>query len=302
MKWILSLLLIFIVIPACLYHALNREHIDINEFRLDSGYEEIRLRDGVTSYKDIGDKNNKVIVLVHGATFGSLAYEEYVNVFLENNYRVITYDQYGRGYSDRVNNNVSIELMENQLKELIEHCEVKDVILYGVSFGAAVVAKYASNNLENVSFIGYQVPLIDSANVPLLSIVKVPLYGDLLSRALLLPGVLERIEEYEDLMSKKLINHYIGQFKVKGTENFFKKFFLGNAMGNRIEDHNVIGSNFIPSYFAYAEDDIEIDSKLVEEAIKNYHNPVVKKYSGGHFFSSGIERKIAQEFIDNIQK
>ena len=302
MKWILSLLLIFIVIPACLYHALNREHIDINEFRLDSGYEEIRLRDGVTSYKDIGDKNNKVIVLVHGATFGSLAYEEYVNVFLENNYRVITYDQYGRGYSDRVNNNVSIELMENQLKELIEHCEVEDVILYGVSFGAAVVAKYASNNLENVSFIGYQVPLIDSANVPLLSIVKVPLYGDLLSRALLLPGVLERIEEYEDLMSKKLINHYIGQFKVKGTENFFKKFFLGNAMGNRIEDHNVIGSNFIPSYFAYAEDDTEIDSKLVEEAIKNYHNPVVKKYSGGHFFSSGIERKIAQEFIDNIQK
>ena len=215
MKWILSLLLIFIVIPACLYLALNREHIDINEFRLDSGYEEIRLRDGVTSYKDIGDKNNKVIVLVHGATFGSLAYEEYVNVFLENNYRVITYDQYGRGYSDRVNNNVSIELMENQLKELIEHCEVEDVILYGVSFGAAVVAKYASNNLENVSFIGYQVPLIDSANVPLLSIVKVPLYGDLLSRALLLPGVLVRIEEYEDLISKKLISQYIGQFKSK---------------------------------------------------------------------------------------
>ena len=302
MKWILSLLLIFIVIPACLYLALNREHIDINEFRLDSGYEEVRLSDGVTSYKDIGDKNNKVIVLVHGATFGSLAYEEYVNVFIENNYRVITYDQYGRGYSDRVNNNVSIELMENQLKELIEHCEAKDVILYGVSFGAAVVAKYASNNQENVSFIGYQVPLIDSANVPLLSIIKVPLYGDLLSRALLVPGVLERIEEYEDLMSKKLIDHYIGQFKVKGTENFFKKFFIGNAMGNRLNDHKIIGNNFTPSYFAYAEDDTEIDSQLVEEAIKNYNNPIVKKYSGGHFFSTGIERKVAQEFIDNIQK
>ena len=302
MKRVLLLISILIVIPGCLYLALNRENIDINEFRLNSGYEEVKLSDGITSYKDIGDKNNKVIVLVHGATFGSLAYEEYVNVFIENNYRVITYDQYGRGYSDRIHSDVSIELMEKQLKELIEHCEVEDVILYGVSFGAAVVAKYASNNLENVSFIGYQVPLIDSANVPLLSIVKVPLYGDLLSRALLLPGVLERIEEYEDLMSKKLINHYIGQFKVKGTENFFKKFFLGNAMGNRIEDHNVIGSNFIPSYFAYAEDDTEIDSKLVEEAIKNYHNPVVKKYSGGHFFSSGIERKIAQEFIDNIQK
>ena len=302
MKKALFLLFIFIAIPACLYFALDRENIDINEFRLNSGYQEVKLSDGITSYKDIGEKNNKVIVLVHGATFGSLAYEEYVNVFLENNYRVITYDQYGRGYSDRVLSNVSIELMERQLKELIEHCEVEDVILYGVSFGAAVVAKYASNNKENISFIGYQVPVINSANVPLLSIVKIPLYGDLLSRGFLVPSVLKRIEEYEDLMSKKLIDHYIGQFEVKGTEKFFKQFFLGNAMGDRLNDHNIIGSNSIPSYFAYAEDDIEIDSQLVEEAIKNYNNPIVKKYSGGHFFSSGIERKVAQEFIDNIKK
>ena len=182
MKRIFFLLSIFILIPVCLYLALDRENIDINEFRLNSGYEEVRLSDGITSYKDIGDKNNKVIVLVHGATFGSLAYEEYVNVFIKNNYRVITYDQYGRGYSDRINSNVSIELMERQLKELIEHCEVEDVILYGVSFGAAVVAKYAANNPENISFIGYQVPLINSANIPLLSIVKIPLYGDLLIR------------------------------------------------------------------------------------------------------------------------
>ena len=302
MKKALFLLFVFVTIPAFLYFALDRESIDINEFRLNSGYQEVKLSEGITSYKDIGDKNNKVIVLVHGATFGSLAYEEYVNVFLENNYRVITYDQYGRGYSDRVLSNVSIELMERQLKELIEHCEVEDVILYGVSFGAAVVAKYASNNKENISFIGYQVPVINSANVPLLSIVKIPLYGDLLSRGFLVPSVLKRIEEYEDLMSKKLIDHYIGQFEVKGTEKFFKQFFLGNAMGDRLNDHNIIGSNSIPSYFAYAEDDIEIDSQLVEEAIKNYNNPIVKKYSGGHFFSSGIERKVAQEFIDSIKK
>ena len=301
MKRIFFLLSIFILIPVCLYLALDRENIDINEFRLDSGYEEVRLSDGITSYKDIGDKNNKVIVLVHGATFGSLAYEEYVNVFIKNNYRVITYDQYGRGYSDRINSNVSIELMERQLKELIEHCKVEDVILYGVSFGAAVVAKYSANNPENISFIGYQVPLINSANIPLLSIVKIPLYGDLLIRGFLVPGVLKRIEEYEDLMSKKLLDHYIGQFNLKGTEKFFKKFFLGNAMGDRLKDHIIIGDKSIPSYFAYAEDDIEIDSRLVEEVIKKYNNPIVKKYTGGHFFSSGIERELAQEFIDSIR-
>ena len=116
MKKILWLLFIFLFIPVFLYFAFDRENIDINEFRLNSGYQEVKLTEGVTSFKDLGDKNNEVIVLVHGATFGSLAYEEYVNVFLENNYRVITYDQYGRGYSDRVDTHISIELMENSLK------------------------------------------------------------------------------------------------------------------------------------------------------------------------------------------
>ncbi|MAG46423.1 MAG: hypothetical protein CMD93_02975 [Gammaproteobacteria bacterium] len=302
MKKVFFLLSIFILIPVCLYLALNKENIDINEFRLNSGYEEVKLSDGITSYKDIGGKNNKVIVLVHGATFGSLAYEEYVDVFVENNYRVITYDQYGRGYSDRIHNDVSIELMERQLKELIDYCGVGDIILYGVSFGAAVVAKYAANNPEKISFVGYQVPLINSANIPMLSIANIPLYGDLLIRGFLVPGILKRIEGYEDLMSKKLLDHYIGQFSVKGTEKFFKKFFLGNAMGDRLKDHSIIGDKSILSYFAYAEDDIEIDSRLVEEAIKKYNNPIVKKYTGGHFFSSGIERELAQEFIDSIDE
>ena len=59
------------------------------------------------------------------------------------------------------------------------------------------------------------------------------------------------------------MDHYLDQFKVEGTEKFFKEFFIGNAMGNRMDNHNVIGNNDIPSYFAYAEDDLEIDSLLV---------------------------------------
>ena len=115
MKRVFFLLSIFILIPVCLYLALDREYIDINEFRLNSGYEEVRLSDGITSYKDIGDKNNKVIVLVHGATFGSLAYEEYVNVFIKNNYRVIavTRSIHRKGYQIKTQANYGyLELEE----------------------------------------------------------------------------------------------------------------------------------------------------------------------------------------------
>ena len=67
MKKVLCLLFIFLFIPVFLYFSLDRENVDINEFRLNSGYQELKLTEGVTSYKDLGDKNNRVIVLVHGA-------------------------------------------------------------------------------------------------------------------------------------------------------------------------------------------------------------------------------------------
>ena len=161
----------------------------------------MQLSDGMTAYKDIGKKSDKAIVLIHGATFGSLAYEEYLDVFVSNNYRVIIYDQYGRGYSDRLTKDISIELMERQLSELIEYCEIENVILYGVSFGAAVAARYAATNIDKIDFIGYQVPLINSAEVPLLWLVRIPLYGNLLSRALCVPNSINRFRDYEDLIS-----------------------------------------------------------------------------------------------------
>ena len=73
-------------------------------------------------------------------------------------------------------------------------------------------------------------------------------------------------------------------------------------MGNRMDNHNVIGNNDIPSYFAYAEDDLEINPLLVKQAIEKYNNPTVKKYLGGHFFSSGIEKQVAQDFIYSLEK
>ena len=35
--------------------------------------------------------------------------------------------------------------------------------------------------------------------------------------------------------------------------------------------------------------------------LKNTITQQLKKYSGGHFFSTGIEREVAQEFIDSMK-
>ena len=82
MKKIIYVFFIFVLIPACLYIALNRENLDVKDFRINSGYMEVMLSDGITAYKDIGSKDSKVFILVQWATFVLLAYGGYVFVFL----------------------------------------------------------------------------------------------------------------------------------------------------------------------------------------------------------------------------
>ena len=80
----------------------NRETITATEFREDSVYDTAVLSDGTTAFRDLGPREAPVLVIIHGATLGSVAYEEYYEPFLQGGYRVVAYDEYGRGFSDRI--------------------------------------------------------------------------------------------------------------------------------------------------------------------------------------------------------
>ncbi|MEG0250165.1 MAG: alpha/beta hydrolase [Peptostreptococcus sp.] len=91
-------------------------------------------------YEDFGKKEDKAIIFLHA--WGSDHNDfKYASENLEG-YRRIIYDHRGFGQSDKPNENMSLRHLANDLKELIEYLELKDVVLVGYSMGACVVYKY----------------------------------------------------------------------------------------------------------------------------------------------------------------
>jgi len=281
------------------YMASNREVITAEVFRDGSGYDTVALTDGVTAYKDMGPAEAQPLVIVHGATLGSVAYEAYYQPFLDAGYRVIAYDQYGRGFSDRPDAPLSIDLVRVQLLELLDHLGIDQANLYGVSFGGAVIARFAAAHPDRVSALGFQVPLIASPQNALLRIASLPVVQPVVGRLMLVPAIVERGESFgtESEEQRRVVDHFKTQFTVEGTQRMLMSMLTGDAMSSRLEDHAAIAEAGIPVQFVYATDDPEISPESVEAAISNYAAPDIHTYTGGHFFSATKQDELAAKLV-----
>lgn len=287
------------------YLAADRETMNAEKFRDGSGYEPAVLSHGSTAFRTYGPASAPAIILVHGATLGSMTYQDYAAPFVAAGFRVVLYDQYGRGFSDRPRAPFSIDLMRAQLAELMDHLEIERAHLYGVSLGGAIVTRFAAAHPDRVQTLGLQVPLIGGANVSRnVLLARLPLVGPLLARFYAIPAIIERGESFspETEAGRALMTHFKGQFAVEGTERMMTQMLSGDALSDRMDDHRLIAAAGIPVHFAYAEDDPEIPVAQVKAAIAVYDNADAHEFTGGHFFSYGRAEELAALYTGFIEK
>ena len=66
-------------------------------------------------------KNGQIIVMVHGFSTPSFVWNGLLNGLLKKGYRILVYDHYGRGFSERPRTKYSLDFYVETLKELIFH-------------------------------------------------------------------------------------------------------------------------------------------------------------------------------------
>ncbi|MCH1541820.1 MAG: alpha/beta hydrolase [Alphaproteobacteria bacterium] len=287
---VLIVLAALAVLLTLAYIRADRETLSAAEFRADSGYQTATLSDGVTAYMDYGPKDAPPIIIVHGGTLGSMAYQGYVPPLVKDGWRVIIYDQYGRGFSDRPIAPLSIDMLGTQLLELLDYLNIDRAHLFGVSMGGAVIARFGATHGARVRALAYQVPVIGGVSVtPALIATRLPIIGKVLARLVGVPAIIARGESFgtESEEARLVVAHFKDQFAVKGTERMMRDMLIGDALGDRMADHQKIGASGMKAQFVYATDDPEIAAAQVEAALAFYDAPEVHQYTGGHFFSSG---------------
>ena len=106
-----------------------------------------KLSRGVTHYQWYGPETGPVIVCVHGLTTPSFVWRSIAAALADEGFRVLTYDLYGRGFSDRPPGKQDTAFFNRQLSELLSHQNVTgEIALVGYSMGGAIVTAFAAQS------------------------------------------------------------------------------------------------------------------------------------------------------------
>src|SRR3954464_2063102 len=91
-------------------------------------------------YEDHG--SGRPAVLIHGYPLDGNSWERQERVLLAEGYRVITYDRRGFGRSSQPTVGYDYDTFAADLKALLEHLQLDDVVLVGFSMGTGEVTRY----------------------------------------------------------------------------------------------------------------------------------------------------------------
>ena len=153
MKKALALVFSVAVIGIAGYYVWkNPEHLALNDAAREGVPGRfVRLSDGVTHYQIDGPDTGRVVMLSHGFSVPYYIWDSTATALARAGYRVIRYDTYGRGWSDRPSVAYNDRLFERQIGELLDSLHVTGKVDFGgVSFGGYTMGVYTGRHPERV--------------------------------------------------------------------------------------------------------------------------------------------------------
>ncbi|GJI97678.1 chloroperoxidase [Duganella caerulea] len=107
----------------------------------------ITTRDGVEIYyKDWGPRTGQPVILSHGWPLNADSWESAAFHLANNGFRVITHDRRGHGRSSQPWDGNDMDHYADDLAQLIEALDLKNIILAGFSTGGGEVARYVGRH------------------------------------------------------------------------------------------------------------------------------------------------------------
>jgi pimeloyl-ACP methyl ester carboxylesterase len=152
--------LLFSLVAGPVYRARDPEKFELNaSVRASAPGAFVALSDGYTHYEMGGPPGKRVVVLAAGATVPYYIWDPTFNALTAAGFRVLRYDYYGRGYSDRPNIAYTQNMYVRQLTQLLDALNIRDPIdLAGISFGGSLITSFANRYPQRVRSLVYVDP------------------------------------------------------------------------------------------------------------------------------------------------
>jgi len=250
--------------------SINGEPIELDdEYRSTLSGSFIRLSEGVTHYQLEGPADGEVVVLLNGFSIPLYFWDHTFPELIKAGYRVLRFDYYGRGYSDRPNVNYNADLFDRQILELLKALGIRSSVhLIGCSMGGIVASIFTDRHPDKVK----KLVLIDPAGlikdfsftnkltrVPVLGELIIHLLGDLF----IVPGVANDLLHPE--MFPEYTSLFVPQTKIRGFKRAILSTFRSGILQNQQDVYKRIGQNKNPKLLIWGSEDETIPLAVSDE-------------------------------------
>jgi len=153
-RWLIVLVSLIVLAAglAALYRYSDPERLDLDDaVRRTTPGQFVRLTDGFTHYELGGPPTGRVVVLAAGFSVPYYIWDPTFTALTEAGFRVLRYDYYGRGYSDRPNIAYTQEMYVRQLTQLLDALKIREPVdLAGISFGGSLITSFSNRYPKRV--------------------------------------------------------------------------------------------------------------------------------------------------------
>jgi len=167
----------------------NEEHLRLDAATRSQFNESfIELPSGVVHYEIGGPPGGETVVLVHGFSVPAYIWNPTFEFLASAGYRVLRFDLYGRGHSDRPDVDYTIAFFAGQLDQLTRALSIDEPFnLLGLSMGGPVTTWFSNRHPGIVKRLVLVDPMVFTPSREDISPLTLPLIGEYLANVYLLP-------------------------------------------------------------------------------------------------------------------
>lgn len=219
--------------------------------------EMVALPGGLTHVVREGPQDGPPVILIHGITTPSYVWAGVAPLLAEAGYRVIRYDLFGRGLSDRPIGRQDVRFFLDQLDALMTHEGIRgSCALVGYSMGGAIAAAKAARKPEDVAALVLLAPVgLEPAAVP--AVLRVPVLGDWV---MWLAGGRLQVRRLRKLVKEpSVIPNYLEREAVEAATRGYARSVLSSlrrvVLRDYASEHRAIARARVPVLAVFGEKD-----------------------------------------------
>lgn len=279
-------------------------HLDA-EVRERLGGHYLHLSDGVTYYIDEGPVDGFPVVMLHGATLPSWCFDGVAERLVAEGARVIRFDGYGRGRSDRVDRVHDIELFVRQLAEVLDTLEIERCDIVGFSLGAAVASTFCGRQPDRVRRLVILAPLVRYARDPrLIRLACRPRVGHVISATIGVHRVVQRAESLFGTLGRAPQNRsaLIEQISLRGFQRSMRSIMAHCVLADHEPAYRSLGQTKIPTLVLWGDQDLETRRSHMELVLSHHRHARLRVFRGlGHGLAMQGVRRCSAAINDFLQ-